>query len=311
MIDPRLQTLRVLEHHGNVTRAAAALNVSPSTVSHQLHQLSRDLGVPLLQPDGRGVRLTSAARVVIAHANVLCEEWERARAELASHTAGEPAELRLCGVSSAIAGFLAPTAALLRSRYAKTALTVHQASCAESFALLLAEQADVAVLLSTADNPPSDDVRFEQQVLLDDPVDLLVPRSHRLAQRAGVTLTQAAHEPWIQDPDRADQYDLIRTACAAAGFTPQIAHRATEWFAISALVSHGLGVCMIPRLVPLPPDHAVTRVPLNGTVRPYRRMITAIRRGSQRQPSVCAGLDALHTVAADVIREKRLRAAFD
>lgn len=309
MIDPRLRTLRAIEHYGNVTRAATALNITPSTVSHQMRQLSRDLGVPLLRPDGRGVRLTSAAHVVITHANVLREEWERARAELASHVAGEPTELRLCGVSSAIAGFLAPTASLLRSHRGAMAVTVRQASCSESFALLLVDQADVAVVLSTADNPPYDDVRFEQQVLLDDPVDLLVPRSHRLARRTGVALTEAAHESWIQDPDRVDQYDLVRTACAAAGFTPRIAHRATEWFAISALVAHGFGVCLIPRLVPVPPEHAVSRVPLHGAVRPYRRMITAFRRGSQRQPGILAGLDALRTIAAEVSREKGLRAA--
>lgn len=309
MIDQRLQTLRVVGHYENVTRAAAALNLTPSAVSHQLRQLSRDLGVTLLQKDGRGVRLTPSARTVIAHANVLSEQWERARADLALHKAGEPAELRLCGVSSAIAGLLAPTATLLRNTHARLDVTVRQASCAESFALLVVDEADIAVVLATADNPPYDDVRFEQQPLLDDPVDLLVARSHRLARRESVELAETAHEPWIQDPRRADQYDLLRTACAAAGFTPRIAHHAMEWFAISALVAEGFGVCLIPRLVPVPPEHPVSRVPLQGAVMPYRRMVTAFRRGRHRQPGITAGLEALRTVAHRVIREKALRPA--
>lgn len=296
MIDQRLRTLRVVEHYGNVTRAAAALNVTPSTVSHQLRQLSRDLGVALLRPEGRGVRLTPAARVVVAHANVLCEDWERAEADLAQHVEGESMELRLCGVSSAVAGLLAPTASLLRTT-PRAAVHVRQASCAESFALLLTDDADIAVVLATADNPPYDDVRFEQQVLLDDPVDLMVPRSHSLAGRPAVELAEAAHEPWIQDPARADQYDLLRTACAAAGFTPRIAHHATEWFAISALVAEGFGVCLMPRLVPVPPEYAIARVPLRGAGTPYRRMLVAFSRGRQHQPGIAAGLDALRAVA--------------
>ena len=45
---------------GSVSAAAEALYVTPSAVSRQTRLLERDLGVPLLERDGRGVRLTVA-----------------------------------------------------------------------------------------------------------------------------------------------------------------------------------------------------------------------------------------------------------
>ncbi|CAM5561239.1 hypothetical protein SALBM217S_09447 [Streptomyces griseoloalbus] len=62
MIDlRRLHVLRSVAHYGTVTAAARALHFTPSAASQQIRQLARDLGVDLLEPQGRGVRLTPAA----------------------------------------------------------------------------------------------------------------------------------------------------------------------------------------------------------------------------------------------------------
>jgi DNA-binding transcriptional LysR family regulator len=136
--------------------------------------------------------------------------------------------------------------------------------------------------------------------LLHELQDLLVPTAHPLARRHdGAELAEAAGEAWIAASDRLDQYRLLQVSCAAAGFTPRVTQQAKEWVAISALVAAGFGVCLIPRLVPLPPDHAVVRVPLRGDTIPSRRIITCTRRGSDRRPVIARGLDALRSAAAE------------
>lgn len=300
MIDARLQTLRVLYEKGTVTAAAQALHLTPSTVSQQLRQLSRELDLALLEPQGRRVRLTPAAHALLDHANELYAAWERARADLAAHHEGIAGRLRCCGVSSAIAALAASAAARLRDDWPQITVTVSEEESEDCFSLLLAGDADIAVLIPTPDSPPPSDPRFDQQPLLDEPQDLLVPAAHPLARRHdSAELSEAAGETWIAAPDRLDQYQLLQVACAAAGFTPRITHKAKEWFAISALVAVGLGVCLIPRLVPLPPDHAVIRVSLRGDNIPSRRIITCTRRGSDRQPVIARGLDALRRAATE------------
>lgn len=290
----RLQVLRILDEHGRVTAVAEALHLTPSAVSQQIRQLSREVGVELLHPEGRGVRLTPAARVLLDHADTLYAQWEQALAEVASaETGGGGAPLRLCGFPTALASLLAPAAAQLRDTPAPLETALTEAESAECFELLLAERADIAVVVPTPGNPPPDDRRFDQQALLDDPFDLVVPAHHWLAGQRSVNLADAATEPWIAAPGRIDDQALVLAACAAKGFTPHIAHRAEEWNAIVALVTHGFGVCLMPRLAPIPPHHAVVRLPLRGDPAPSRRVITCVRRGSRGQAMIARGLTAL------------------
>ncbi|MFB4318428.1 LysR family transcriptional regulator [Actinomadura sp. 21ATH] len=293
MIDPRLQALRVLKEQGTVTATAEMLHLTPSTVSQQLRLLARELGVTLLEAQGRRVRLTPAAHTVLDHADVLFAQWERAQADLAAHREGAAGQVRFGSVSSALAAIVTPAAVLLGREHPRLAVRMSETESEDAFPLLLAGRLDIAVLIPTAGGPPSDDPRFEQRPLLDEPQDLLVPPGHPLAERARPVLADAAREPWIGSPDRGDQHHLMLTACAAAGFTPRIVHHANEWFAVAALVAAGFGVGLVPRLAPLPPEHRAVRVPLRGEPVPSRRIITCVRRGSDRQPAIAHGLDAL------------------
>ncbi|PGH48684.1 LysR substrate-binding domain-containing protein [Streptomyces sp. Ru87] len=302
MIDlRRLRVLRALAEHGTVTETAAALHLTSSAVSQQLRQLSRELGVELLRPDGRRVRLTPAAHILLRHAETLHAQWEEARAELAADAGRLTGTLRLCGVSSAVAGLVAPAVTRLRRAHPGLGTEIREEESGDCFRLLLAEETDVAVVLPGAGVPPVTDPRFEQRPLLDDRQDLLVPEGHRLARAGaadgGVPLAGAAAEPWIVKRRHNDTFTLLAAVCAAAGFTPRVAHEAKEWFAVSALVAEGLGVCLVPRMVPLPAAHAVVRVPVTGEPVPVRRIVAGLRRGTAGHPAVAAGLAALGEAA--------------
>ena len=297
MIDHRLHVLRVFAAHGTVHGAAAALNYTPSAVSHQIRGLAQELGVTLLVKEGRGVRLTPAARLLLARADELYARWEEIRAELAETGDRSIGTLRLCGFSTAAATLLPYVATHLRSIDPSCTVRIVEADPLECFDLLLADDADIAVVVATPSLPPTVDPRFDQQPLLDDPLDLLVPASHPLANRRSVLLRQAADEPWILDRPGRAYHQLVLTACAAAGFTPAIAHEASEWETGAALVGEGLGVALVPRLARLPPGYPVARVPLRGNPTPARHILTGVRRGSRNQHAIAVALDALAEIA--------------
>ena len=293
----RLRVLDVIRETGTVTAAGEALHLTPSAVSQQVRQLSRDLGVPLLEPRGRGVRLTRAACVLLDRSAALQAQWEEVRAELAAHIDGPAGTLRLCGFPTAVSGLLAPAGGRLRSEGGE--VRVVETETEESFRLLLTGETDIALVIATEGTPPLNDPRFEQRTLLDEPQDLLVPAGHRLAARDHVELADAARERWVSAaPGGCHQHQLVMMACSAAGFVPDIAHLAADWAAESALVANGLGVTLIPRLAPTPPEHAVVRIVLRGEPHPSRRIIACVRRGSAGQPLIARGLDALRAVAA-------------
>ena len=169
----------------------------------------------------------------------------------------------------------------------------------ECFELLLADEADLAVVVATATLPSAIDPRFDQLPLLDDPLDLLVQAGHPLAGRPSVLLSEAAGEPWLSDRPGRPHHRLVLTACAEAGFTPSIAHEAAEWDTGAALVGAGLGVALVPRLARLPGGYPVVRVPLLGDPRPARHILTGVRRGGREHPVLAEALSVLNQVAQE------------
>lgn len=289
--------LRVVASHGTVTAAARALSYTPSAVSHQLAGLSRELGVPLLVQQGRGIRLTPAARVLLRHADELYARWEEIRAEVAAAGDEGVGTLRLCGFSTAAAALLPAVAGRVRAEHPGWQVRIIEADPEECFDLLLADEVDVAVVVATATIPPSTDPRFDQHPLLEDPLDLLLPADHPLATEPSLPLARTAGEPWIVDRPGKPYRQLVVTNCATAGFTPTIAHEAAEWDTGAALVAAGLGVALVPRLARLPAGYAIARVPVHGDPTPVRHILTSIRRGSGNRPPISTALTALEDLA--------------
>src|SRR5262245_46131360 len=110
MLDSKLKVLQMVDRYGGVTAAAEAMRYTPSAVSYQLRQLAEQLGVKLIEPAGRGIKLTAAARTVLRHTVVMQAQWEQARSELAATSEESSGLFTMCGFSTA-ATHLLPFAA--------------------------------------------------------------------------------------------------------------------------------------------------------------------------------------------------------
>ncbi|MFC9530026.1 LysR family transcriptional regulator [Streptomyces sp. NPDC056975] len=301
MIDSRLRILQMVAEHGTVTAAAQVLHYTPSAVSYQLRQLSADVGVELVVQQGRGIRLTSAARTLLRHAERLRAQWEEARAELAALGTEPTGQITLCGFSTAASRLLPPAAAALRDAHPHLSVRIIEAEPDRCFDLLLSEEADLALLVVTADSPPMTDQRFDQRPLLDDPLDLVVQEGHPLVDQKRVTLADAALEPWILGNPGTTYHQLVLAACLSAGFTPDIAHYADEWDTGTALVAHGLGVILVPRLAQLRDDWPVARIPLQGEPAPARRIMAVTRLGARDIPVLRRAVETITDTAAGLL----------
>jgi DNA-binding transcriptional LysR family regulator len=296
MIDlRRLHVLRAVDHYGTVTAAAQALHFTPSAASQQIRQLGRELGVALLEPSGRRVRLTSAAQRLLQHADEISARWELAELDLRADCDQPTGPLRMAGFPVAVTALLAPAAAGLVARHPRLSPRISEAEAGECFDLLFTGDADLAVVEAKPDEPPRDQARFDQHPLLDDPFDLVVAADHRLAGRGRVDLVEVADDPWIVPSAACTCRTHVLAACGAAGFTPNVAHDALAWSATIALVAHGLGVALVPRLAQVPAHAAVVRLPCIGE--PRRKILTVTRRGGRASPSVAAALDELERLA--------------
>lgn len=91
MISAALQHFRAFEavgRLGSLRRAADELHVTPGAVSQQLRKLQDELGVTLLEKDGRRLRLTDAGRQLMAASGVALGELTGCLNGLATRAAG-------------------------------------------------------------------------------------------------------------------------------------------------------------------------------------------------------------------------------
>nr|WP_119295869.1 LysR family transcriptional regulator [Streptomyces sp. YIM 130001] len=295
MIDlRRLAVLRAVARYGTVTAAAEAVHMTPSAASQQIRRLSRELGVDLLEPHGRRVRLTPAARGLLRHADHIEQYWQEAESQLHAAQSSVPSGvLRVAGFPTACCTLLAPIVARLQAEWPELTVELREAEPPDAYDLLFSGDADLAVVESTPTGPPLDDARFDHAALFDDPYDLLTHRDHPRAGERTVALCELAGEPWVVGQPGTSTRRLELAACEGAGFTPTVAHQAQDFSLRATLVGLGLGIALVPRLVRIPADLPVVRTSLTGDQLPSRRLVRVVRAGSAQHPAIAAALDAL------------------
>lgn len=296
----RLNVLRELQRRGSLARTAAALHLTPSAVSQQLATLAREAGVPLTERDGRGVRLTGQARVLLAHADLIAAQLERARADLAAYGEGGRGSVTVGCFSSGILGLLPAALRALGERLPHVRVDVVEAEPPDLFTALDGGQVDVAVAVDFAAAPPHTDRRYSRVDLFTDVLDVALPTGHRLAGRERVALRELATEAWIVGDARSCCGAVARSVCAATGFTPDVRHAVNDWGALAALVEAGQGVALVPRLVrPLYAHRDLAVRPAEGEP-PSRNVFVAVRAGAEGDPVLAAVREELRTAAAVV-----------
>ena len=75
----QLEVVREVVETQSITAAARILHCTPSAVSQQLRAAERSAGTSLVEKDGRGVRVTPAARALAERAVDVAVALERAR----------------------------------------------------------------------------------------------------------------------------------------------------------------------------------------------------------------------------------------
>jgi LysR family transcriptional regulator, low CO2-responsive transcriptional regulator len=97
----QLRTFVAVAETGSVRAAAEDLVVTQAAVSASLAAMQRSLGVRLIRPDGRGLRLTSAGEEYAAYAHRVLGLLDEARRAAVAAADPERGELRIAAVTTA------------------------------------------------------------------------------------------------------------------------------------------------------------------------------------------------------------------
>ncbi len=185
MTESRLRTLVALAATGSVRGAASRLTVTESAVSASIGALARELGVPLVEPVGRGLRLTPSGTVYARYARRVLGLLDEGAAAAVQELDPERGRLRLAAVTTAGEHLLPALLAAFRRRHPRIALALEVAPSAQVWDLVSAHEADLVI----AGRPPS---RVDARVVATKPNELVVAAAPSVAE-----LFDWATTPWL------------------------------------------------------------------------------------------------------------------
>ncbi|MCM6772665.1 LysR family transcriptional regulator [Nocardia sp. CDC159] len=291
----RLRVLRELADRGTVAAVAEALSMTPSAVSQQLKVLAREAGVPLLEPDGRRVRLTDAGRALVVRADEVLAAMERAAAEMALYRGSPRGQVRVALFPSGAALLLAHVLAELSGSGVEILARDEDVPPIEVPRLL----ADYDVVLTHRDEraPALTGPRVTSRMLMREPIDVVVAPDHRLARQGAVTPAELAEESWLSVRGGFPVDDVLRSIATVTGVQPRIAQRLNDFNVIEELVASGYGVALMPRYAVRHPDLVVLRL---AGVRAARLYELASRPHAAARPAIGVVLRAFESAVAAV-----------
>ncbi|QGK68350.1 LysR family transcriptional regulator [Allosaccharopolyspora coralli] len=295
----RLRVLREFADRGTVTAVARALSYTPSAVSQQLRALQAEVGVPLTEPAGRGLRLTDAGRALAVRADEVLAAVDGAEAVLDSYRSTPRGTVRIALFPSG-ALLLLPGVLRRIGREHGMGLECRDIDMTPPEVPALTADFDVVVTHRDDHAESFDPSRLEVTTLLREPLDVALPLGHPLAERERIELTELAAERWIGVDVGFPVDDVLRSLAVRTGVRPQVVQRINDFRVTEALVADGHGVALLPRHT-IDNPRLVLR-PVAG-VRAGRNVEAVSRRGASVRPAVRAVLDILLAEAAAVTSE--------
>lgn len=288
----RLRLLHELDLRGTITAVAQTLNYSPSSVSQQLTKLEDEIGVRLLEPDGRRLRLTPQGRRIARHAAQVIELEESVRSELSS---GRPvAETVRIATLETTGRALLPLA--LTSLHASDPHLRIEASVVPpetGLSELEARSFDLAIAEQYPGYPRAHRDQLDRVVLGTDTIRLAVAAHSDLDD-----LAQARGRGWVMEPEGTATRHWAVQQCRAAGFEPDIRFDSADLEIHIHLIRAGHAVGLLPDMVWSGNTAGIRLIDLPGPS--YRELFTAVRRSTVSRPAVTAirsaFAQAIHTV---------------
>ncbi|MBB4234015.1 LysR family transcriptional regulator [Rhizobium esperanzae] len=244
-MNPRqLKTFLAVTRHGNLTRAAAEVNLSQSSLSDQIQVLEEELGAKLFLRSRQGVTLTPAGAALQTYAEEILTLNDEAKGAVRVAAGNAQQSISVGTLETIAAERLAPWLSLFGKQNPGLGVKLKIGGSGELLAQLQSGSIDVAFTFDRGQQ----DQRFAMRRISNEPLVLIASRhSHA---RSPESLAALCTVPFIATESGCVYRHLFDTAFGAAGVAaPPIVTEVDSIATIVRLVASGAGYGLVPRLV--------------------------------------------------------------
>ena len=240
-----LRYLVALANRAHFGRAAEDCHVSQPTLSNQIRKLEEYLGVTLIERNAKSFALTAIGSDVVEKARRIVSQVDSLLSSTRTVHGPLTGPLNLGVIPTLAPYFLPQLLPLIKTRYQRLQLVVHEDLTGHLLERLHAYQIDAALMAL-----PLDGEDVEELPLFDEPFWFACSPRHPLAQLKTVTEADLCGEPMLL---LADGHCLRGQALAACGRATADEEgiddfRAASLETICQLVAAGFGCTLLPAL---------------------------------------------------------------
>ncbi|MGK7892036.1 MAG: LysR substrate-binding domain-containing protein [Leptolyngbyaceae cyanobacterium] len=243
MIHATLHQFKVFEataRHGSFTRAAEELFLTQPTVSMQVKQLTKALGLPLFEQVGKRLYLTDAGRELYATCQDIFEKLDQLEMQVADLKGMKQGRLRLAVITTATYFFprlLGPFCQQYPGIDVSLVVTNHE----QAIQRMSNNQDDLYVM----SQPPYHLLDIDAEPFLDNPLVVMAPKTHALAHKRNISLERIAEEPFIMRESGSGTREAIQELFAKQGIDVRVRLELGSNEAIKQAIAGGLGLSVL------------------------------------------------------------------
>lgn len=223
-------------------KAADDLHIAQPALSRQIAQLEEAVGCKLFHRQKQRIGLTQAGEYLYRVLPSIFEQLEAHIAQTYKVACGQTASLVIGYSGAAMSSFLPAVIREIRHQLNDCEFEFREETSDKLIEGVITGRLDTAFILYRPDNPLLTTIPIRSE-----PIGLILPDDHPLAQRKKVPLKALKNETLILFPRSMNpvMYDEIIAACQDAGFSPRAIREVAPRSIAIGLVAAGVGVATI------------------------------------------------------------------
>lgn len=240
----QLRYFVAVAEEGSFSHAAEREHVSQPSLSQQIHKLEEELNQQLFDRLPRSVVLTEAGRCLLDYARKILTGIADARQAVAALEHEVAGKLSVGAIPSIALYVLPGLIGSFQRSYPKVTFELFE-DTTDKLAQQLEDGTLDLVIASGSDEMPN----LARHSLGREPLLLLVPEKHRLAQRKSIKWSDLASEKFLLLHEQHSLSIQVRQLLAAHHLRPELVLQGAQLVTIASMVAAGLGVTVIPRMM--------------------------------------------------------------
>jgi len=226
---------------GNITAGAARSHLSLAAASARIRAMEAAFGIEFLQRGRRGVTPTSAGKALAKHARALLQQAEHMQQDLAEYAKGVKGQVRLLCNTTAITEYLPELLADFLHEHPNLDIDLQELPSARITHALRQGAADLGIVSDAVD---TDDL--QTRAFRDDPLVLILPRDHPLADSESLSFSDTLHHDYVGLNANSALAVYLEEQALHIGSRLQIRIRTDGFEGVMRMVARGAGLAIVP-----------------------------------------------------------------